>query len=260
MQKVTVTNASVLLSAEPVDEGYYNLSQTSSGFSSLGPGDIPQPPTSLVSAQKSRKAARSLSQVVFRTKCAEHTAPKLQLERKESSIYVAANRLVLRGQEDDRSQSPDSSSGSATLPAATAYSDVSSSSSTYYATRRGRTVVSIGEPAKSHSELTERNYETEEVSLWLEEDGDEACSDEDVVDAGVVVWRCSGTGPKRRTWILRRRRRRSRSEGSVSRSGGRRRSLCHESSSLLLLRVWALPAGLPTCAKRRRPRGCSTPS
>jgi hypothetical protein len=258
--RVSVTNSTVLLSSDTsnslVQESYYNLSQTSSGFSSLGPSDGGggghqgiSGPSSLVRGRQ-RRASRRLSQVIFRTKCAEkeeaEAVSHVQLERKESSVYVAASRLFLQGDDVSRSDSPlDTSSGSATLiPAAAsfAYSDATSSSASTYSSAGHRTIVTIGESRQPSLNSPNKTYETEEVSLWLEDDEEDT---DDAFDDGVVVWRCSGTGPKRRTWVLKRRRRRSETERMRGRTWAFRVTRSRGSCWLLVALSRSFPLSLP---------------
>ncbi len=74
------------------------------------------------------------------------------------------------------------------------------SSDTIYFEKKSRNACVV----KINDDLTvikdAREEELQDVSLWLD---DEEVSKSD----SVVVWRCTGTGPKRRTWVRRRRRR-----------------------------------------------------
>ncbi len=227
-------------------QGYYNLSCSSSGFSSC-PGGGPSslltigetPCTRTIARAASARAAegqwrrrnkreRNLSQVVLKTRHQEEKPPRPQEGR--DLAQDARDRIArlssFRGSDREPglalsagSREPDSGlfvspppGGSAANQESLYDKSLSSTSSSDYSSNR--CLVKIGgegDPAPDPN----TEYESQDLSLWLDEE------DESAVGSGdeVVTWRCTGTGVRRRTVVAaarrRKRRRRKRKSGGV---------------------------------------------
>ena len=204
---VLLTNASVLLrpssrlseGAEGLVENYYNLSaSSSSGFSSLGSSTgVP-----IRKRTASCRLQRRPSQVLVRTRC---DVTKI---RQDDSGFAELH-------EEEEQQESDKLSEDSTLSLGDSEEEEDSGDEDNEArTGKGKCVIKINqsEGSSSSTQLSingcKRGYEEQDVSIWLEEE-DEAAEAE-----GVLVWRCSGTGIKRRTLlVLKTRRRRKRTSG-----------------------------------------------
>lgn len=239
MQKVSLTNSTILFRnvEDEVEnsnevENYYNLSTNSSGFSSLSGVQSP------VNGNFVRKPSQIFVRTKFdsglfpnadsgigkndgndvaegdteaenpdvesdlikdsQSECETGLTKNAENQSKNDSGFVddyvenSTNFGESNSTKISRSNSTKSNPGakSDNLFHSDSISDTSSTSSP---SNTKKCVIRINEDGECIKRSVDC-YEEQDVSVWLSEDEDDPCEE-------IVIWRCTGTGIKRRTWI-----------------------------------------------------------